>query len=555
MISHYQSNLENFLHWAQHTPQHLYLRQPIGDQYIDYSYSAAASEVKKIAQFIQNTLKEGSKNVGILSKNSAHWMMADLAIAAAGGISVPFYATLTKDQLHQVLVHSECQILIVGKLDHWEKIKDGIPEHIQLIHTPESSEKTGTQWSDILKNTEEIKSFPKPNPEDIATIVYTSGTTGMPKGVMITYGGIEAGINMAREIALLDQPNTRFISYLPLCHIAERNFVEFAATAAGGTIHFVENLDTFSKNLASARPTHFLAVPRIWAKFQEGILLKIGGQKKLNLLLSIPIVKTLIQKKIQKGLGLDQTTLAVTGAAPISAELMIWFQKLGIFIQEAYGMTENMGLNAVMPRNQIKLGSVGRIHPDCETRIDPETQEIQMRAPYNSIGYFKEPALTQELFTEDGWLKTGDQGKLDAEGFVSIIGRVKDNFKTAKGHYVAPAPIENKLNTHDYIEQVCVVGVNLPQPIVLIVLSALGKSMEKAEIQAAFEALRNEVNPALKNYEHLRKMVIVNEDWTIENECLTPTMKIKRPSIEQKYQANFEHWYAHPETIMYELMD
>ncbi len=555
MISHYQSNLENFLHWAQHTPQHLYLRQPIGDQYIDYSYSAAASEVKKIAQFIQNTLKEGSKNVGILSKNSAHWMMADLAIAAAGGISVPFYATLTKDQLHQVLVHSECQILIVGKLDHWEKIKDGIPEHIQLIHTPESSEKTGTQWSDILKNTEEIKSLPKPKPEDIATIVYTSGTTGMPKGVMITYGGIEAGINMAREIALLDQPNTRFISYLPLCHIAERNFVEFAATAAGGTIHFVENLDTFSKNLASARPTHFLAVPRIWAKFQEGILLKIGGQKKLNLLLSIPIVKTLIQKKIQKGLGLDQTTLAVTGAAPISAELMIWFQKLGIFIQEAYGMTENMGLNAVMPRNQIKLGSVGRIHPDCETRIDPETQEIQMRAPYNSIGYFKEPALTQELFTEDGWLKTGDQGKLDAEGFVSIIGRVKDNFKTAKGHYVAPAPIENKLNTHDYIEQVCVVGVNLPQPIVLIVLSALGKSMEKAEIQAAFEALRNEVNPALKNYEHLRKMVIVNEDWTIENECLTPTMKIKRPSIEQKYQANFEHWYAHPETIMYELMD
>jgi long-chain acyl-CoA synthetase len=555
MISHYQSNLENFLHWAQHTPEHLYLRQPIGGQYINYSYASASVEVKKIAQFIQNTLKEGSKNVGILSKNSAHWMMADLAIAAAGGISVPFYATLTKEQLHQVLVHSECQILIVGKLDHWEKIKDGIPKHIQLIHTPESSEKTGTQWSDILKSTEEIKTLPKPKPEDIATIVYTSGTTGMPKGVMITYGGIEAGINMAREIALLDQPNTRFISYLPLCHIAERNFVEFAATAAGGTIHFVENLDTFSKNLASARPTHFLAVPRIWAKFQEGILQKIGGQKKLNLLLSIPIVNKLIQKKIQKGLGLDQTTLAVTGAAPISAELLIWFQKLGIFIQEAYGMTENMGLNAVMPRNQIKLGSVGRIHPDCETRIDHETQEIQMRAPYNSVGYFKEPALTQELFTEDGWLKTGDQGKLDADGFISIIGRVKDNFKTAKGHYVAPAPIENKINTHDYVEQVCVVGVNLPQPIVLIVLSALGKSKERTEIQTTLEALRNEVNPALKNYEHLRKMVIVNEDWSIENECLTPTMKIKRPSIEKKYLASFEHWYTHPETIVYELMD
>ena len=555
MISHYQSNLENFLHWAKHTPNSLYLRQPIGDQYIDYSYSAASVEVKKIAEFIQDKLKKGSKNVGILSKNSAHWMMADLAIAAAGGISVPFYATLTKEQLNQVLVHSECQILIVGKLDHWDKIKEGIPEHILLIHTPESSEKKGLQWADILENTIEISKLPTPKPTDIATIVYTSGTTGMPKGVMITYGGIKAGINMAREIALLDQPNTRFISYLPLCHIAERNFVEFAATAAGGTIHFVENLDTFSKNLASARPTHFLAVPRIWAKFQEGILHKIGGQKKLNLLLSLPIVKTLIQKKIQKGLGLDQTTLAVTGAAPISAELLIWFQKLGIYIQEAYGMTENMGLNAVMPRDIIKLDTVGRIHPDCETRIDPNTNEIQMRAPYNSTGYFKEPKLTQELFTEDGWLKTGDQGKLDQEGFISIIGRVKDNFKTAKGHYVAPAPIENRLNTHEFIEQVCVVGVNLPQPIVLIVLSALGKSKQAAEIQETFEALRNEVNPALKNYEHLRKMVIVKEDWTIENECLTPTMKIKRPSIEQKYQSNFENWYAHQETIVYELMD
>jgi len=552
MISHYQSNLENFLHWADNTPNKLYLRQPQGNEYIDYSYSSAAKEVKKIAHFIREHLKKGSKNVGILSKNSAHWMMADLAIAAAGAISVPFYATLTKDQLHQVLVHSECSILIVGKLDQWDKIKEAIPENVILIHTPESSEKSGNQWGDIVSSGSEIASIPKPKPKDIATIVYTSGTTGMPKGVMITYGGIEAGINMAREVALLDLPNARFISYLPLCHIAERNFVEFAATAAGGTIYFVENLDTFTQNLASARPTHFLAVPRIWAKFQEGILLKIGGQKKLDLLLKIPVLKNIIRKKIQKGLGLDATKLAVTGAAPITEELLIWYQKLGIFIQEAYGMTENMGLNSVMPRNEIKLGTVGRVHPDCETRIDPTTNEIQMRAPYNSTGYYKEPELTKELFTADGWLRTGDQGILTSDDFISIIGRVKDNFKTAKGHYVAPAPIENKLNTHDYIEQVCVVGLNLPQPIVLIVLSASGKSKNRYEIEKTFNELRQEVNPALKNYEHLKKMIIVQEDWTIENECLTPTMKIKRPSIEKKYQENFEPWYKSQETIIYE---
>ena len=552
MITHYQSNLDNFLHWAKHTPKNLYLRQPIEDRYLDYSFERSASEVKIIAQFIQNNLKDGPRHVGIMSKNSAHWILSDLAIAAADAISVPFYATLTKDQLNQVLVHSDCQILIVGKLDHWEKIKDGIPEHILQIHTPESSEKTGFQWTELLQTTTEIQSTPTPSPSDISTIVYTSGTTGMPKGVMINNGGIEAGINMARKIALLDTPGTRFISYLPLCHIAERNFVEFAATAAGGTIHFVENLDTFSRNLASARPTHFLAVPRIWAKFQEGILLKIGGQKKLDLLLRIPILNKLIRKKIQKGLGLDQNILAVTGAAPITPELLTWFQKLGIFIQEAYGMTENMGLNTLMPREKIKLGTVGKIHFDCETRIDSETQEIQMRAPYLSSGYYKEPKLTKELFTKDGWLKTGDQGRLDEENFLSIVGRVKDNFKTAKGHYVAPAPIENKLNTHEYIEQVCVVGVNLPQPIALVVLSAHAKSKEPSEINQTLLELKQDINPILKNYEHLKKMIVVKEDWTIENECLTPTMKIKRPSIEKKYEANFESWYTSEETIIYE---
>jgi len=175
-----------------------------------------------------------------------------------------------------------------------------------------------------------------------------------------------------------------------------------------------------------------------------------------------------------------------------------------------------------------------------------------MRAAYNTTGYFKEPALTKELFTKDGWLKTGDQGKLSSDGFISIIGRVKDNFKTAKGHYVAPAPIENKLNTHEFIEQVCVVGLNLPQPIALLVLSELGKSQDRNELEKTFQQLRLEINPSLKNYEHLKKMIIVREDWTIENECLTPTMKIKRPSIEKKYQESFESWYASDLTVIYE---
>jgi long-subunit acyl-CoA synthetase (AMP-forming) len=409
----------------------------------------------------------------------------------------------------------------------------------------------GTSWENILTSNIELEKPEEEDPESIATIVYTSGTTGTPKGVMIPYKAITIALNLAKDLAYLENPNTRFISYLPLCHIAERNIVEFAGIAAGGTIYFVENLSTFQQNLASTRPTHFLAVPRIWAKFQEGILQKIGGEKKLNLLLQIPIVNNLIKKKIQKGLGLDQAYFLLTGAAPMPPELSAWFQRIGLFIQEAYGMTENMGLNTFMPRHDIRLGSVGKVHPICETRIDPETGEIQMKSAYNTIGYYKAEEITAELY-EGEWLKTGDMGQLDPDNYLKIIGRVKDNFKTAKGQYVSPAPIENQYSLSQLVEQVCVAGINLPQPIALVVPSSMAKSMNNNQLVEAFESLRLQVNPNFKKYEHIQKIVILQDEWTVENKCLTPTLKIRRMEIEQKHTTNFETWYASKESIIFE---
>jgi long-subunit acyl-CoA synthetase (AMP-forming) len=551
MLSSYQSNLENFLHWVSEKPTDIFLKQPIGAEYIDFSYQNSGEIVKKIANFLKNNLKDGPKHIGILSKNSSYWILSDLAISCAGAISVPFYATLTGPQLNQVLVHSDCQILIVGKLDNWEEMKKGIPPHVLLLHTPESEGGEGVFWDKVLNDYPMIPQIHKPIHSELATIVYTSGTTGSPKGVMISNKSIALALNLAREIAYLDTPNTRFISYLPLCHIAERNIVEFACIASGGTIYFVENLTSFSQNLASARPTHFLAVPRIWAKFQEGILQKIGGQKKLDLLLKIPILSGLIKQKIKKGLGLDQAMLMLTGAAPMPQALLSWYQKIGFHIQEAYGMTENMGMNTLMPRHKIKLGTVGTSHKSCETRIHESTGEIQMRAEYNSWGYYKEPNLTAELF-EDGWLKTGDMGKIDEEGFLSIVGRVKDNFKTAKGQYVSPAPIENILLVDPLIEQSCVVGLNLPQPIALVVLSQEGKNAEKSVLVDELNKLRLSTHPHFKNYEHIHKMVVLREEWTVENNRLTPTLKIKRPQIENAFEQWFESWYEHPETIIFE---
>jgi long-subunit acyl-CoA synthetase (AMP-forming) len=327
--------------------------------------------------------------------------------------------------------------------------------------------------------------------------------------------------------------------------------VEFASTAAGGTIYFVENLDTFQQNLAQARPSHFLAVPRIWAKFKEGILHKIGGQKKLSLLLSIPIIRGIIQKKIQKGLGLDQTLLVITGAAPMPQELTAWFQTIGLYIQEAYGMTENLGLNSLTPRHKIKLGTVGRVHDQCTTRIDAETGEIQMKADYNCLGYYKNQEQTDALF--DGpWLKTGDMGQLDAENYLSIVGRVKDNFKTAKGQYVSPAPIENALSLHDHVEVACVVGVNLPQPLGLVLLSPQAKNMSKEEIIDSLENLLLDINPLFKKYEYLKKIIVMQEPWTVENACLTPTLKIRRMQIEKNVEDRMETWYHAKQTIIFE---
>ena len=332
MISTYQSNLGNFYYWAQKQPNEIFLKQPVGINYIDFTYREAENQVNKLAAFLQEKVQSGPKHVGILSKNSAYWILADLAISSAGCVAVPFYATLTAEQLNEVLVHSDCQILIVGKLDHWESIKSGIPTNILIIHTPESEEKEAIQWNDILGH--EFPTFQphKPKVDELSTIVYTSGTTGTPKGVMIPNSSVAQALNLARQIAYLDTPKTRFISYLPLCHIAERNIVEFACIAAGGTIYFVENLSTFKENLFQANPTHFLAVPRIWSKFQEGILEKIGGQKKLDLLLSIPILKQIIKQKIKKGLGLDKAILMLTGAAPMPSELLKWYQKIDFFI-------------------------------------------------------------------------------------------------------------------------------------------------------------------------------------------------------------------------------
>jgi long-chain acyl-CoA synthetase len=554
MIKEFKTMVENFYHWENTTPENIYLSQPLGDESKQYSFKETGNQARRMASALQAMNLPPQSHIGIVSKNCAHWIISDLAIMMAGHISVPFYPTLVADQINQVLVHSECKVLFVGKLDSWKTMKDGIPASIKCIAYPSiydgcpASEMD--EWDSVIRGHEPLQANIQPKPEELFTIIYTSGTTGVPKGVMLTNQAAVDAITYTQNEVQLSTQNARFFSYLPLCHIAERNIVESASVATGGTVFFADTLESFQKNLQEAMPTHFLAVPRIWTKFQQGILAKMT-QSKLDLLLKIPFVKAAVKGKIQKGLGLANAKVILTGAAPMPPSLLDWYKKLGITIREAYGMSENVGAHSMMPSDAVKSGTVGKPYSKVETRIHPETSEIQMKAPWNTIGYYKEPILTEGLL-QDGWLCTGDMGEIDSEGYLKITGRVKDMFKSAKGEYIVPSPIENMLAVNPIFEQVCVAGAGLPQPIVLIVLSEIGRNMERHALIESIDTTIKRVNPNFKNYEAIKQAIVVKGGWTVDNNMLTPTMKIKRNVVEANYKAQMENWSELSESVIFE---
>ena len=554
MMKEFKTMVENFYHWEANTPNNIYLSQPVGDEYIDFTFKETGNQARRMASALKAMNLPEKSHIGIVSKNCAHWIISDLAITMAGHVSVPFYATLVAEQLNQVLVHSECKVLFVGKLDNWKGMKDGVPDSVKCIAYPSfydgSPTKEMDEWVSVTKAHEPLQENIKPNDEDIATIIYTSGTTGVPKGVMLTFGATISALTYTQHDVRVDIENARFFSYLPLCHIAERNIVESASLATGGRVYFADTLESFSKNLQTAMPTHFLAVPRIWTKFQQGILAKMP-QSRLDLLLKIPFIKAAIKGKIQKGLGLADAKVILTGAAPMPPTLLDWYKKLGITIREAYGMSENVGAHSMMPADAIKSGTVGKPYKMVETIIDPETGEIQMKAPWNTIGYYKEPILTEGLL-KNGYLCTGDMGEVDSEGYLKITGRVKDMFKSAKGEYIVPAPIENMLAVNPVLEQVCVVGAGLPQPIALVVLSDMGRNMDRQDVIDSLETTLKRVNPSFKSYEALTKAIVVKEMWSVENNMLTPTMKIKRNVVEKHYHEKIEQWAELNENVVFE---
>ena len=533
----YLSPLEMLYKWEQEKPNEVYLSQPINGVWHNWTWKEFGLEVRKMASYlISLELPKGSR-VALLSKNCAHWMMADMAIMMSGHVSVPLYPNLNSDTLAKILDHSETKLLFVGKLDNYIDMKPGVSSDIDCITFPFYSEDY-VKWDELIENVTPLSDNIIRGEKELATIIYTSGTTGDPKGVMHKFYNLS--FSTTNAVSVLPLNEEVFFSYLPLCHIAERLLVQMGSLYSGGKVSFAESVETFSDNLAEVSQTVFLGVPRIWAKFQQGVLAKLP-QKRINFLLMIPFVSVLIRKKIRKGLGLSKARNIFTGAAPTPISLIKWFNRIGIQIQEAYAMTENTCYSHVSFKNNIKIGSVGQALPFCDVKLSEEN-EILIKHDALMDGYYKMEEETRKTII-DGWLHTGDEGSIDQNGFLKITGRVKDLFKTSKGKYVAPSPIEMKLSANKNIEQVCVVGIGLPQPIAIIVLSERGKNKTKQDLIFSLDRTLEVINPKLDSHEKIHNLVVVKDEWTVENKLLTPTMKIKRNAIEKLHKESYNRWY------------
>jgi len=522
-----------FLAAVQEQPHKPYLRQPKNRVFKEYSWQNVADMAKSVAYQLHKFGIEPGDKVALWSKNCYEWVVTDLAIMMVGGVSVPLYPGQSKENVHYVLEHSESKLMFVGKHDFEQDVIDAIPANFPVCAFHYFGGPSQYLWDSwVSEPAPDDFKIHEPTLDEIMTIVYTSGTTGQPKGAVHTFGSFAFAANNGVE-SIGMASNDRGISFLPLAHVAERVIVEGQSFYAWFPISFVESIDTFGEDLASIQPTLFFAVPRIWAKFQEGILAKVGGQKKLERLLSIPLVNKLVKKKIQKGLGLYETKLAGCGASPMPKALIEWFERVGIIIVEGYGMTENMCYGTFNFPNDRNVGSVGKPFRQNEVKIS-DKGEILFKSKALMQGYYKEPAKTEEALV-DGYYHTGDKGHIDEQGFLHITGRVKELFKTSKGKYIAPAPIEAHLAAHHHIEQACVMGSGRHQPLAVIELTETARGMDPEALQQELMDHLAHVNQKLEHHERLDCLVLTRVMWTVESGLITPTLKIRRDQVEERY--------------------
>jgi long-chain acyl-CoA synthetase len=574
-----------------------------GDAWHSLTWSQYREQVAELAMALAALGFKHGDFAAIMMRNRPEHLIADLGIVHAGGRPVSLYNTLAPDQIAYIAGHCEAKVAIVedrGFMERWEKVKPELP-NLELVILLEAAEDfTDRDW--IVSWDEAIgrgraalssarsafeETWREVKPDEPATLIYTSGTTGSPKGVVLTHYNILWTVASAGALVKGWPPGGKAVSYLPLAHGAERTIAHYLAMWVAGSVYFCPEVREVFEYVPEVRPYAFLGVPRVWEKLQAGIMAKLASEPNerkrrialaaietgrraveleskgepvpLSLRLKRAVMDRLVLSKVRHGIGLDRCEVAISGAAPITVDTLQFFAGIGLPITEVYGMTECTAPSIANRPGEAKIGTVGRPMAGVEIKL-LDDGELLMRGGHVSPGYYKDPEKTAETFDEDGWLHSGDIATIDEDGFVSIVDRKKELIITAGGKNVSPSNLEGLLKLHPLISQTCVVGDRKPFIAALVVLDAETapgwakengfdfESLEEfsadervvAEIQRAVDAANDQVS----RVEAIKRFTILPTEWTPDSEELTPTLKLKRRIIHDKYAQEIDDLYA-----------
>ncbi len=528
-------------------------------------------QVLKVADHLQVRGVKKGQAVAILSSNRPEWIISDLAIQAIGAISIPIFATSTKQDITYILKHSRSIAIFVDHLDRLAENSEVFPEIVICFDRGDLKEIIKSPLTPTLKVTPLA-------PEDLATIVYTSGTTGIPKGVMHTHGNLMSAAKVIK-IAVNEGKTGPdiFFSFLPLSHVAERALVEVGSLITASEVVFARKVETFVEDLVMFRPTILLCVPRLWEKIHERIqtgLSTSSGLKRTVFsfaqrlgtarFLGNSILKTrdtklaafmadrLVGNSLKKRLGIDRVRLFLTGSAPTRMELIKFFGSFGIFIREVYGLTENLCLGTYSTYHEIRLGSCGKAFPDNVIKVNQDG-EVLFKAPWNFKGYYEQPTATAETLDGEGWLLTGDLGYVDPDGYLFITGRKKELLKTSNGKYIAPVPIEDELKSQGIIEDAIVIGEGRKYCIALVILNPNSLTDgNNSTLQTKIEDFVEQINNKKARHEQIKRIGVLKKPFTIEDGLLTPSLKLKRKVILDRYTHFVDQVYGSNHTTLWE---
>jgi len=559
-----------------------------GDGWKTTTWAEFAGQVRQAGKALMALGLQPGETVSILGFNSPEWVIMDHAAMAIGAVPVGIYATSSPDEVAYILNHAASPVVLVENQAQWEKVKakrDELPHLRTVVFVKGTADDPlAASWEQFTAKAAATQDaafdarIDALKPDDLGTLIYTSGTTGPPKGVMLSHRNLHWTASQAAGMFDVTEMDSN-LSYLPLSHIAEQMFTIHLPAVVGGVTYFAESIERMPENLKSAQPTLFFAVPRVWEKFHTGVSTKLaeahGAKAKIAgfamrvgskvmalknqgrspsglLALQYRLADRLVFHKVRQAMGLGKARVLVSGAAPVSRQIVDFFGGLDLQVLEVYGQSEGSGPTTFNQPKRSKPGSVGPAFPGTEVKI-VEDGEVLLRGNNVFLGYYKDTAATQETLI-DGWLHSGDLGEFDRDGFLSITGRKKDIIITSGGKNIAPSLIEGMLKDDPLISEAVVIGDRRNYLTCLLTLDAeiarermagrAGPAHEDAELRAAVERAVAATNAKLARVEQIKRWVILPRELSIASGELTPTLKVRRKVVTENFADTIESMYA-----------